>query len=467
MTTARLAFFLLVSACAAITTRSVAVPLPPDLTVSIHDQHIEFRNGLPFLYFSTYSENRGAGPLEVRAGPLVNGQQQVYQRVFDSNGGFADHLTGTFQNNNGAIRFNESAAYYLREVNEDDSLGAVITAREKVAYCLVDSHRLNPPVPGSPSGATYTSCGSVLGISLGWVDNYYYTIPNQNFPLDGVSSGSYYIQNILDPLNRLIETNDANNEGHIKVTIATSYAPEVGVLGNGVGISNNDTTPAAADHTDFGYVDVPDATTTRTFTIQNSGTGTLSLTGVPKVKIIGSSDFTVAVMPPSPVNPGGSVSFQVVYDASALNSAAEVLIVTNDADEAVYRFAIRGNTDDDGDRMADEWESLHNLSDPAGDEDHDGASNRDEFTAGTGPRDAQSVFRITDTIRTGDAIDVRWTTVAGRSYKLYSRPDLPAADASVPGWELVGEWPGTGAPISAAVPTAGSSSRFFRVTTGF
>ncbi|HEX8679268.1 MAG TPA: hypothetical protein VF683_04890, partial [Chthoniobacterales bacterium] len=70
-------------------------------------------------------------------------------------------------------------------------------------------------------------------------------------------------------------------------------------------------------------------------------------------------------------------------------------------------------------------------------------------------------------IRTDDAIDVRWTTAAGRSYKLYSRPDLPAADANVPDWELVGEWPGTGAPISAAVPTAGTSSRFFRVTTGF
>ena len=37
-------------------------------------------------------------------------------------------------------------------------------------------------------------------------------------------------------------------------------------------IADGDTTPAAADHTDFGGTDVAGGTVTRTFTIQNTGT---------------------------------------------------------------------------------------------------------------------------------------------------------------------------------------------------
>ena len=53
--------------------------------------------------------------------------------------------------------------------------------------------------------------------------------------------------------------------------------PEINVLGNGTTIIDGDTTPSGADHTDFGSTDFPSGTVTRTFTIQNLGTASLTL----------------------------------------------------------------------------------------------------------------------------------------------------------------------------------------------
>ena len=84
----------------------------------------------------------------------------------------------------------------------------------------------------------------------------------------------------------------------------------------------------------------------RTFTIENTGTASLNLNGVPKVSISGAhaADFTVTVQPNSPVSSGGgTTTFTVVFDPSAtgLRSAA-VSIDNNDSDENPYNFAIQG-----------------------------------------------------------------------------------------------------------------------------
>lgn len=71
--------------------------------------------------------------------------------------------------------------------------------------------------------------------------------------------------------------------------------PEIAVTGNGVNITSGDTTPVTTDHTDFGSTASGGGTITRTFTITNSGTAVLSLTGTPRVQIsgAGASHFTL------------------------------------------------------------------------------------------------------------------------------------------------------------------------------
>ena len=51
---------------------------------------------------------------------------------------------------------------------------------------------------------------------------------------------------------------------------------EISVIGNDNTITNGDTTPSLEDHTDFGSTDVTLGTISRTFTIENTGTGSLT-----------------------------------------------------------------------------------------------------------------------------------------------------------------------------------------------
>ena len=121
--------------------------------------------------------------------------------------------------------------------------------------------------------------------------------------------------------------------------------PEMNVKGNGQDIADGETTPGVADHTDFGTAFLIGVQVTRTFTIENTGTEALSLTGTPIVVISGAeaSDFTVTLEPADSVAAGASTTFQVTFDPSAAGvRTATVSIANDDADEDPYDFAIQG-----------------------------------------------------------------------------------------------------------------------------
>lgn len=122
-------------------------------------------------------------------------------------------------------------------------------------------------------------------------------------------------------------------------------APEMAVEGNATGIADGDATPSASDHTDFGDADVVVGTVTRTFTIRNTGTATLNLSGTPRVAIGGAhaADFAVTLAPNAMVGNGGTTTFDVRFDPSATGArSATISIANNDSGENPYEFAIRG-----------------------------------------------------------------------------------------------------------------------------
>lgn len=97
-----------------------------------------------------------------------------------------------------------------------------------------------------------------------------------------------------------------------------------------------------------------------------------------------------------------------------------------------------------------------------GDPDGDGASNLQEFIAGTNPEDANSVFRITSQAIIGQTIVLRWSAIGERSYVVEESPDLiewhPVADiapmvyvTSVPD-------------ASVSIPMNTNKKRFFRLS---
>ena len=117
--------------------------------------------------------------------------------------------------------------------------------------------------------------------------------------------------------------------------------PEINVLGNGTTIIDGDTTPSDSDHTDFGSTDFPSGTVTRTFTIQNLGTASLTVNPV-TLSGAHAADFSV-IEPASAVAAGGNTSFQVRFNPSALGTRTATLSVgNNDANENPYDFALQG-----------------------------------------------------------------------------------------------------------------------------
>jgi hypothetical protein len=128
--------------------------------------------------------------------------------------------------------------------------------------------------------------------------------------------------------------------------VITIYAPEMNVLGNSVSIVDGDNTPFASDFTDFGSTTVTSGTVVRTFTIQNTGTSALSLTGSsPYITISGTNaaDFSITAIPSNSIATSGSTTFQVTFDPSAIGTrSATISIANNDADENPYDFAIQG-----------------------------------------------------------------------------------------------------------------------------
>ncbi|AWI24843.1 hypothetical protein HYN49_02460 [Flavobacterium pallidum] len=119
--------------------------------------------------------------------------------------------------------------------------------------------------------------------------------------------------------------------------------PEIDLLGNSISITNGDSTPSAADHTDFGSVAFA-GTVVRTFTIKNTGASALNLSGTPRVQLSGSSSFSVTTQPSAASVPAnGSLTFQITYTSGAFTAEnATVSISNNDSDEGTYTFAITG-----------------------------------------------------------------------------------------------------------------------------
>ncbi len=130
------------------------------------------------------------------------------------------------------------------------------------------------------------------------------------------------------------------------IPVIVYAGPEMNVQGNSTTITDGDPTPSITDDTDFGSAPVLLGTVSRTFTIQNTGSEVLTLSGSPIVIISGTNaaDFTVTTQPTSPVAAtSGTTTFTVQFDPSDSGvRTAEISIASDDSDENPYNFTIQG-----------------------------------------------------------------------------------------------------------------------------
>lgn len=157
--------------------------------------------------------------------------------------------------------------------------------------------------------------------------------------------------------------------------VPATTGPEIDVQGRGVSIVSGDTTPGAADDTEFGTVPVlvpvpvngalsSGGSTTvsgaaavtnggavnspsvrHTFVIRSAGTEALNLTGSPAVAKSGANAADFIITQPAVVGlaPGRAVPFDVTFLPSAAGvRTATLAIASNDRDENPYTFVVRG-----------------------------------------------------------------------------------------------------------------------------
>lgn len=122
--------------------------------------------------------------------------------------------------------------------------------------------------------------------------------------------------------------------------------PEINLQGNNVSILSGNTTVNTSDNTDFGSV-IYNTPVVKEFVIQNTGTGTLTISNMAFTGT-NTSVFSFVNAPTYPVvlANGASVTFSVQYLSSVPNvtNTAMIVIDSNDSDENTYSYKIEGKS---------------------------------------------------------------------------------------------------------------------------
>ena len=234
---------LLVAACAC-----CALPAPlaladhpgdgvllPDLRTKEPERlSITTSSGQRRLRFDNEVGNAHTGPLELVGtgtsdcdgdGIVQPAEKPAFQRVYadsDANGVFrrgtdtaySEVQTGciAYHPAHDHLHFQDFANYLLARLSD----GAVVASSYKVTFCIIDSKRFFSALPSSPGSGFYRDCnGPMQGISVGWSDEYPYSLPDQYLVINPggqyIGDGEYCLISVADPGSRLREGNNAGN----------------------------------------------------------------------------------------------------------------------------------------------------------------------------------------------------------------------------------------------------------------
>lgn len=252
-------------------------------------------------------------------------------------GSIAEWTAASGTTGGGTTAVNGGAGDYYVNLNENGEWIQLPTSNtySSVSFNLKGSAASNSwtlKVQSSTDGATWndiSGAGTIAGTAI----NTSYAL--QTVTLPSVTS---YVRLFL------VRTSNSCYVGNLDGYCGT--APEINLQGNATSIVSGDAIPVTADHTDFGSAAVTSGTVVRTFTIQNTGSAVLNLTGGSPYIAISSAnaaDFTITAIPSSTVAASSSTTFQVTFDPSAVGVRSATLTIANDdSDEGTYTFAIQG-----------------------------------------------------------------------------------------------------------------------------
>lgn len=194
------------------------------------------------IKFSTTSWNPGDGRLMLVArSPTtdpVTGQvkQPVDQRIFCSGGGYYDRPAGSAEYHaaHNHVHYNDYANYILEAVTNS------VNPRTgtKTTFCIMDTTGVNTQLAGASGSAVFGTCPTqdpnfnTQGMSIGWGDTYGSHLAGQSLRVNDLPDGTYRLRHVFDPLGKLIEKDEGDNESCKLIELGTGangrYAADLG-----------------------------------------------------------------------------------------------------------------------------------------------------------------------------------------------------------------------------------------------
>src|SRR5688572_17296983 len=206
-------------------------------------------SGQKRLRFDNEVGNAHTGPLELFGtqasdcdgdGVVQPDEKPAFQRVYDDSNAdgvfrrgvdttFTEVQTGciAYHPAHNHLHFQDFANYALARLND----GAVMASSYKVTFCIMDSRSFFTALPSAPGSAYFTDCnGPMQGISVGWADEYPYSLADQYLVLNPggqyIGDGEYCLISVADPGSRLREGNgsgtaESNNWASVRVKLSS------------------------------------------------------------------------------------------------------------------------------------------------------------------------------------------------------------------------------------------------------
>ena len=195
-------------------------------------------DGRRLLRFSAIIVNVGVGPFELRSQrPDTNSSWSAQQVIYDTNGGARTVSTPSVQlvyagDGHDHWHVKDLETYQLAPLPHGNS-NSPSRIGQKVGFCFFDNYQYKLSLPGAPQTVKYprSVCGTQTsltlrhGLSVGWGDNYSWSLPDQYIDITHLPEGSYRLWATADQANFFRERSEVNNS-----TWADLWIDEDGVM---------------------------------------------------------------------------------------------------------------------------------------------------------------------------------------------------------------------------------------------
>lgn len=196
------------------------VPLPSENIAVRHEDNADQ------LRFNSTMANLGRGRLQIEGfRPGAPAQQMfAYQVLFRNGVEVARRPAGNLVYDPEHLHWHFD---YLARYQLVDARGAVVASSGKIGFCMADVHQIDASTRNFvlPDYAGFTDCGTSLSQSVremldaGWGDEYDQVTPGQELDISTVPNGTYRIEILADPDQKLQEATRNNNVSYRTVIL--------------------------------------------------------------------------------------------------------------------------------------------------------------------------------------------------------------------------------------------------------